>query len=186
MEEKSNVLEILNATKSAIVKKDVVLIKKLSDRTIHTAAITQDPDNIAIAVIVYALSKLIEREKYHKMPGWSRFFRTYMSCIDKAISALKKDDMPEFTQQIKKIRKAINKLSGRLRDYIADVFRKASINKASRIYEHGISMEKTAKLLGITLWELAEYAGQKIHDAELSITLEPRERIEMAEEFFTG
>ncbi len=184
MEEKSNVLEILNATKSAIAKKDVVLIKKLSDRTIHTAAITQDPDNIAVAVIVYALSKLIEREKYHEMKGWSQFFRCYTSCIDKAIYALKKDNMPEFRQQIKKIRKAINKLSGKLRDYIRDVFRKASINKASRIYEHGISMEKTAKLLGITLWELAEYAGQKIHDAELGITREPRERIEMIEEFF--
>ncbi len=161
MQEKNNVLRILAETKEAIKNGDVVEIKNLSNQTTDTASLTQDPENIAVAVIVYSLSKIIERGGYRKLPGWNSFYNTYLSAIDKAILALKKNDEKALTQNLELIRKAINKLSGKLKIYIQDVFRKASINKASKLYEHGISMEKTAKLLGITLFELAGYAGQR-------------------------
>jgi len=46
-------------------------------------------------------------------------------------------------------------------------------------------METTAKLLGITVWELAEYAGQTgISDVNLNITLPIKKRIRIAEEIF--
>ena len=80
----------------------------------------------------------------------------------------------------------MGKLSGKLRKYIGEVFRKASINKASRIYEHGISMEKTAKLLGVTLFELAEYAGQgKYADVPETKTTDVNSRIKIAMEMFS-
>ena len=74
---------------------------------------------------------------------------------------MKKKDETSARKYLETIRKSIEKISGRLREYIQDVFRKASINKASKIYEHGISMERTSKLLGITMFDLASYAGQK-------------------------
>ncbi|MEM2462826.1 MAG: hypothetical protein QXD71_01515, partial [Candidatus Pacearchaeota archaeon] len=62
---------------------------------------------------------------------------------------------------------------------------KAAINKASRIYEHGISRAETARLLGITQWELAEYVGLTgIADTDLSITLPIEKRIKLAESLF--
>ena len=82
------------------------------------------------------------------------------------------------------IRKAIEKLSGKLKNYIQDVFRSAEINKASRIYEHGISMEKTARLLGVSLFELARYSGEKEDDIPESITVSVRQRIKFAMELF--
>ena len=46
-------------------------------------------------------------------------------------------------------------------------------------------MEQTAGLLGITIWELAEYAGQTgISDVNLSVTFPIRQRIKQAEEIF--
>ena len=68
---------------------------------------------------------------------------------------------------------------------VKSVFRKAKVNKASKIYEHGISLEKTAKLLGVTMWELQVYAGQKsIHDAPLTQTMNTKSRIKLAMEMF--
>ena len=52
MQEKDNLIDILEKTKKAIKEEDVLLLKELSNRTIHTSSIYQDPDNIAIAVIV--------------------------------------------------------------------------------------------------------------------------------------
>ena len=59
------------------------------------------------------------------------------------------------------------------------------INKASKIYEHGISMEQTAKLLGISMYDIASYAGQKgISDIPIGKTISVRDRIKLAMDFF--
>ena len=64
MQEKENILRIFKETKEAIEQEDNIKLKELSDQTIHTASMSQDPDNIAVAVIIYSLSKIIEREEY--------------------------------------------------------------------------------------------------------------------------
>ncbi len=186
MQEKNNILRIFEETKEAISKGDSIKIKNLSNQTINTASLTHDPENIAVAIIVYSLSKILEREDYKKLPGWNNFYKIYVSSIDKIIISFRKNDEMGVRDNLKLIRKAITMLSGKLKIYIKDVFRKASINKASKIYEHGISMGKTAKLLGITMYELANYAGQtEIADIPLTKTLDVKSRIKLAMEMFS-
>lgn len=185
MREKEHIIEVLEGVKRAVEKDDVVKLKELSNQTIHSASIHQDIDSVTLAVIVYSLSKILERTHYQKFKGWSSFLKHFISHIDKAEKALKRDDEKEFRKELGDVNKDINKLSGDFKKNIQDVFRKARINKASRIYEHGISMETTAKLLGVSLWELAEYAGQTgISDVPLGITVSVKDRIKLAKEFF--
>lgn len=186
MQEKENVLRILQETKDAIKNNDSFRLKELSDQTIHTASIAQDPDNIAVAVAVYSLSKIIERKKYHEFTGWNQFYKLITAAVDNSIDAIKRDDNKRLKESLLSIQKVISKLSGDLKTYIQDVFRKAQINKASKIYEHGISMEQTANLLGVTLFELAAYAGQKpeISNAPLTNTLNIKARIKIAMDLF--
>lgn len=186
MEEPKHILKILEETKEAVKKEDTIKLKELSNQTIHSASIHQDVDSIMIAVIIYSLSKILERTHYQKYPSWNRFFKNFMKHIDHAIQALKQDKEEKFRKELRKIRTEINNLTGELKRNIKDVFKKASINKASKIYEHGISMEKTSKLLGISIWELAEYAGQKpeVSDINLNITLPIKTRIKMAMDAF--
>lgn len=185
MYEKENILRIFQETKESVSKGDSARIKNLSNQTNNTAALTNDPDNIAVAVIVYSLSKIIEREDYKGLPGWNKFYGVYIGAIDRIIDALKRKDDEAFRKDITLIRKAIEHLSGKLKIYIQDVFRKASINRASKLYEHGLSMEKTASLLGITLFELADYAGSKeLTDIPQTKTVDVKARIKMAMEMF--
>ncbi len=185
MEEKEHVLNVLKKARLALKSDDYIEVKNLSNRVIHSASINQDPDSISLAVVIYSLSKIIEREKYKSYANWGRFFRAYLRCIDNSITALEKNDLDLFREQMQLVRSLIQNLSGNLKNYISEVFRKAEINKASRIYEHGISMEQTAGLLGITIWELAEYAGQTgISDVDLSVTMPVKQRIKQALEIF--
>ena len=185
MQEKENVLRILEEAKKAIGIGDALEIKNLSNQTINTASLIQDPDNIAVAVIVYSLSKIIERENYKQLPGWSKFYKIIINSITCSIEDIKKNNEKKFREDFELIRGAIGKLSGKLKSYIQDVFRKAQINKASRIYEHGISMEQTAKLLGITMFELAEYAGKTgIPDVPLGKTMDVKSRIKLVRDIF--
>lgn len=184
-EERENVIDILRKTKKAMKTKDVVLLKELSSRTIHSASIYKDVDSVMVAVIVYALSKILERKKYTTYKDWPTFFGKVNKAIEKALTALENRDLKTFRASLKEIRAAVNALSGRLKKYIKEVFRKAKINKASRIYEHGISASQTAKLLGITEFELAEYVGNTgIADVDLSITMPIEKRIKLAESLF--
>jgi len=185
MQEQQHILNILIKVREALEKKDYIKIKHLSNRFIHHASIHQDHDVVSAAVIIYALSKLLEREDYKKEKNWSEFYNNFRKNIEDMITALKKKDEERFHSEIIANRKLIEKLSGNLKHYISDVFRNAKINKASRIYEHGISMEKTAKILGITQWELAEYSGRtRIGDVNLGVTMPLRQRIKLAEEIF--
>ena len=184
MQEKENILRIFEETKEAIKKNDTFKINQLSDQTNNTASITQDSDNITVAVIVYSIGKIIEREAYQSYPGWKKFYKNMLVYIDKEIDALKKNDEKEISETLKLIRGEIENLSGKLKIYISDVFRKAQINKASKIYEHGISLEKTAKLLGITMFELAGYAGQKELDSPERKDKSLKQRIKLATDIF--
>jgi len=177
MQEVENILRILEGTKIALKEKDTLKLKQLSDQTNNTASRTQDADNIAVAVIVYSLGKILER-------GYAENLGVVVRKIDDVIRSVKKDGNL-LNGSLKQLRAEVGKISPGMKKHIQEVFRKASINKASKIYGHGVSMENTAKLLGITVWELANYAGQTgISDAPESITLGVRERIKIVEDIF--
>ena len=185
MKESDNVLRILEGTKKAIQDGDEAEIKNLSNQTTNTASLTQDPDNIAVAVMVYSIGKIFERENYRNLKGWDAFYKLVISGLDRAIKDVKSENIEGFRKDFEMIRKAINKVSERLRKDIEEVFRKAQINKASRIYAHGISMAQTAKLLGVTMYELADYAGSSgISDAPSSKTMRAKDRIKLAMDLF--
>ncbi len=185
MIEKEHWLKTFLETKKAIEKQDLIKLKILSNQTIHSASINQDAESITIAVIIYAIGKILERNDYRQKPEWNKFYRNLLLEIDIIIDSLKKDNLKKFSLTLEKLRKNTGKISGKMRRYIEEVLHKASINKASRIYEHGISLEKTAKLLGITLWELSNYAGQTgIADVKLGKTLNIKNRIKLALEMF--
>ena len=184
-EEHLHVIEILEKTKSAVLSNDVLKLDELSNQTIHSASVEQDSSSIAIAVIVYSLSKIIERRQNENFKGCDAFCKSVLTLFDKAIKSSKSDDKIGFTLSLNEINSSINKLSPDAKSYVRDVFNKARINKASKIYEHGISMEQTAKLLGVTLYELSSYAGQKsfVHE-EYNKGVSIKERIKLAEEIF--
>ena len=185
MKEEENILRILIETKAALKNDNPFELKNLSNQTIHSATISQDPDNIIVAVLVYSFGKLLERANYRSMEGWNQFISETMKNLDGAIKSLEKKDVEKCRLYLGKIRNLINNISGDLRNYIRDIFLKAEINKAFKIYEHGLSSEQTAEILGINLWELSSYIGQSyIADAKISISMPVEERVKMAEDFF--
>jgi len=187
MEEVENVLRILREAKGFVVEDDASGLKALSNRTIHTAAVSQDGDNIVVAVLVYSLGKVMERGHYRDMEGWDYFYKTVIRNLDLAIGALGKGDVKNARVYLGRIRNSLNKIEGNLGDYIKDVFKKAEINKAFKLYEHGLSSEQTAELLGVSLWDMASYIGQShIGNAKIAVSMPVRERVKIAEGVFDG
>jgi hypothetical protein len=157
----------------------------LSNQTIHSASTRQDAGSLTSAVLVYALSKLIERRDYLKIKNWDKLCDSLILDFTSAIKAAMNNNEDDYNEFLILARKHLEEFSPDFKKYIQEVIRKASINKASKLYEHGISLGQTASLLGLTNWELAEYTGQgksmeEFHDGWIT----EKERAKMAMDFF--
>jgi len=180
-----HIIELLEKIKIALLNKDAVQLKELSNQTVHSSCHYQDSASITISVIIYALGKLVEREDYNKVKNWDAFTKKFNSILSLAIKAVNDDSQEKYEDYIKMARTSLESNAINLKKYIQEVLKKAAINKGSRIYEHGLSIEHTAKLLGITQWELSEYVGQKPLNHEQVHTIDIKKRAKIALEFFS-
>ena len=73
---------------------------------------------------------------------------------------LKLKNYSSFDRSIKRFFLIINKIEGKLKLYVQDVINNAKISKGSRLYEHGISLARTAELFGVSAYELMSYVGK--------------------------
>ena len=186
-EERAHVIKLLKEVKKALSKEDAFELKRLSNYTIHSASTYQDDRSILLAVLVYSLSKILERKENLKIKDWKEIVRKINFELDKIIECLKKkEEEKKCIYHLKEARQIMTKASPRIKEHIKEVLRKAAINKASRVYEHGISMERTADLLGVTIWELSEYIGQTpVSEVKQNITIDVRSRAKTALDFLT-
>jgi hypothetical protein len=157
MEEKvkRDLLAVLRSTLHVLEQPqpNVIALKDISNRIIHNASIFQDEHSVSVAILIYSLSKIIPRVK-------GKFdYSKIKNLISLAIEYLEDDNVENYHDFIKKIFAIVSKTDMRFRTHIQEVINQASINKGSRLYEHGISASKTSGILGISLWDLYNYIG---------------------------
>lgn len=186
MEEKEAeyTINLLKIAKQALISNDSFKLKELSDQKVHSASEFQDIASITLIIVLYSISKLVERKDKLKIRNWDKFVKKFNSNIDLAIKALSENNSSLYQKYILSAKRTMESISPNLKSYVKEVLQKASINKASRLYEHGLSLGQTAKLLGLTQWELLEYTGQTTPESSLPETLEVKKRAQMALEFF--
>ena len=68
-----NIARVFENAEIAIKEGDWMKLKDLSNQTLHSATVHQDPLNIMTAVLVYSLSKIFQRKHYREMEGWQEF-----------------------------------------------------------------------------------------------------------------
>lgn len=184
--EPEHLKSVLKEAQKALSSYDSTKLNELSNQIIHNTACSQDSGHIAIVVLIYALSKIIERKDYNKVKNWDSFKKRFIGFLELSIQAVNDNNPQAFEKYISSARVAFSSISINLKPYIEEVLKKASLNKAGKIYEHGISLGQAANMLGISKWELSEYAGQtKSEDAKYNASLNVKKRAEMALEFFS-
>ncbi|MSS74215.1 hypothetical protein EXS72_01080 [Candidatus Pacearchaeota archaeon] len=185
MEERQHLIDVLTKAKDALEQQDSSKLKDLSEQTIHSASVYQHTDFVLVAVITYALSKILERKEKLPIKNWQIFIREINNSLNLSISALQRNKQKLFISALEKIKHYLQNEANLISPIIQEVLRKAAINKASKIYEHGISLSKTTKILGVTPWELTEYLGEKESPhLHFNNTLDIRDRIKHTMDFF--
>ena len=176
--------DLLSVLKDTLVildqpRLDISYLRELSNRTIHNASIYQDENSVSVAVLLYSLSKIIERVK-----GRNDFAKI-KNLLSLTIEYLEDDNVESYHNFIQQIFDIISGADMKYKFYIQEVINQASIRKGSKIYEHGISASKTAQILGISPWELYEYLGAvNIEDNGMDIS-SVRDRLKFARGLFS-
>lgn len=182
---KKEVLALLEQSLLAVQQDDVKTLRDLSNRIIHSASIYQDESVILVSVVVYGLSKILERSDYRAYRDWGRFHQIAFRTLQNAMVCLQRGDEASYVGALQELLTSIDGLGSKLRGYIQEVMHQAHINKASRFYEHGVSVGRTAKLLGVSPWDLMDYVGGTgIADVEENMTLDVGKRLKFARGLF--
>lgn len=169
-----DVLDVLRVKE----EKDVFELKELSNHTIHNASIFQDGDSISIAILIYSLSKIIERKQGEVN------YDNIISVLKEAYESLRKNKEEEYRVSIKRLFKWISTVDKGLKLYIEHVINQAQIKKGGKLYAHGISLGRAATILGVSQWELMGYIGKtKITDDVIGIT-DVKNRLTFARNLF--
>ncbi len=184
-EEVEHQISVLYETINALSQKNSLTLMNLSNQTLHCSVNYQNQGSLDIAVILYTLSKIIERKDYEKIKRWDTLVDKISALFNLTIIALKQNNQEKYEEYLAKVRVMLtNTPNKELKRYLSEVMKKASINKASRIYEHGLSLEKSAKISGLTQWELSEYANQRKPEIQPR-QLNEKQRAKIALEFFS-
>ncbi len=150
---KQDILTVLDKVIQALRHSDFSKIKLLSDHVIHDASVFQDEDSVTIAVLIYALSKILERRSNIQISS-------FIKLLDSARMNLVRNDYKRYNKDLSHLSSLISKLDSRYKRYVVEVINQAKLKKSSRIYEHGISLARAASMLGVTEWELMSYVGK--------------------------
>jgi len=169
---KKDILRVLSDVAKILeveAERDAVELRELSDHVIHDASIFQDEDSVSIAILIYSLSKVIERRE-GKMN-----YKVLLKLVMSAQKNLEQNRVDGYRKEIKKLFNFISTIDTKLKLYIEQVINQAEIKKGSKLYAHGISLGRAAEVLGISQWELMFYIGKtKLTDIKGGVGVKER------------
>ncbi len=175
---RQDLLAILRETLASLEKEDYASLKEISDHTIHNASIFQDQDSLSIAVLVYALYKIIS--KVHE----KNICETVKTSLHQAEENLQNNNIEKYQEIIRTLFKIVAETDDRLHLYIQEVVDGAQIKKGSKLFEHGLSLARAAELLGISRWELMQYVGKTRLAEQIVGKIDVRDRVRFARRIF--
>ena len=182
---RKDIIELLKKVLPALEKTEANELKRLSNETIHNAGIIQDTDSTSISVIIFSLSRILNRSRL-TTPQLKKFKENISKNLFLARSQLEKNFIDEYKKTIKKIFEEISTFEKKFGMYLTEALEHAKIKKGERIYEHGFSVGTAADLLGITKWELMGYLGEtKLSDIDPNTKISIKQRMTTVRRIFS-
>jgi len=173
---KDDIITVLNNSINAIKNADIVALREESDHIVHASTIYQRQESIQTAIVIYALSKILERGK--------TIDARILDAMQQAIDFMKVDNYRGFNTEIKNMLDMINTVDDQLSRYMQHIITEAEIKKGTKVYEHGISLGKTAEMFGLSQWELMKYVGKTRSSEYMADTVPVEERLKFARGLF--
>ena len=181
---KNNLVKVLQRLKSATISGNSQSLKNIAKSALDTASVFQNKNTLSVAVIAYAIVKLIERKKIVQTDIPISSYRDLVKNIEQASKNLIKGNNHLYEKNIKDLFKLIGKLDIQLPLYVEEVINKAKIKKGFLLHEKGISLSRAAHMMGISQWELMNYIGKTQISEHISKKVDVKSRLNFTKKIF--
>lgn len=133
--------------------KNVEELKQLSDDVIEEVALYKDLDIISVTVLIYSLYKVIScvpKENTENILVELRSTR----------KQLKENNLGRYNKGIKTLFNLVRNCNAKVKIHLRDVMHAARIKKSAVLLKKGLSIGQAAGLMGLSNWDLQQYAGK--------------------------
>ncbi len=133
--------------------KDIEELKTLSDHAIEDIAVQKDLELVSVTVLIYSLYKIgicIDEQAYIQV----------LQELQKAKDGLEQRNLGKYNSSMKKLYELIQSCNAQVKEHLNDVMQAARIKKGTTLLQRGLSIGQAAGLMGLSNWELQQYAGK--------------------------
>ena len=183
-ESKEAIIKVLQRLKSATISGNSQSLKNIAKSALDTASIFQNKNTLSVAVLAYAIVKLIERKKIIKTNLPISIYRDIIKNLEEVSRNITKEKTTQTEKNFRELFKLIGKLDDKLPLYIEEVVNKAKIKKGFLLHEKGISLPRAAHIMGVSQWELMGYIGKTQISEHISKKVDVRGRLNFTKELF--
>lgn len=169
----SRTIEILEARE----EQEIEELKELSEKAVEEVALHKDLDMISVTVLVYSLYKVGKT-----MP--EKDYRRLLEEMREAKGHLKKSALGKYNHNIREIFELLRKSNAKIKEHLQDVMHAARIKKGASLLQKGLSIGQAAGLMGLSNWDLQEYAGKTIILEQHEELMPAGKRMKLALEIF--
>jgi len=128
-------------------------IKELSDQGIEGVALYKNLDLISVTVLIYSLSKVITRLS-------SSQYQQITEQLNLAQENLTRNNLGRYNQNLKTVYTLVRKSDAKVKEHLQDIMHAARIKNSASLLQKGLSIGQAAGLMGLSNWDLQEYAGK--------------------------
>ncbi len=156
---------------------DIEELKKLSDHSIEDVAVHKDLDVISVTVLIYSLYKII--------PSLSKDnYSQVLNLLGEASKSIQGKNFGQYNQSIKNLFTIVEQKGSGVREHLSTVMQAARIKKGTVLLQHGLSIGQAAGLMGLSNWDLQQYAAKTTAYEPISQTLDIKKRWAVAAKIF--
>jgi hypothetical protein len=134
---------------------DVEAMKQLSNQAIEDVALHKDLDVVSITVLFYSIYKVIDCID-------DESFDYLIKGMNNARDALQANSFGRYNKAIKNMFVTVRGCNAKIKEHFQDVMAASRIKKGAVLLQKGLSLGQAAGLMGLSNWDLQEYAGRTV------------------------
>ena len=159
---KKTVLSALNRAIKILetdLDQNVEDLKNLSDDVIEDVALYKDLDVISVTVLIYSVYKVITI-----IPKESR--QSIVEELKLARQFLDQGNYGRYNKSIKNLFELVKEYNSKVKEHLHNVMHAARIKNSAVLLRKGLSIGQAAGLMGLSNWDLQQYAAQTAYVGE--------------------
>ena len=182
---KKDVLDALSETIESLENRQYADLHMISDHLLHAITIHQEKTLVDLSIAIYAVNKILEKEKYANHPKVKDFVKKMLHLFKDMKKSVQKNDYLSFEKLLAEALASLQTFGRSIKFYVDDLLHFAKIKKGTKLYEHGISLGKAAELVGVAKWDLMPAIGETASHEQLAAPKDVnKKRIAFTEKIF--